>query len=112
MRVYGMRTIAQRIRYLLAGQSINVLVQGFTAGIDQATTSPSSFGVYPNPTSGHIQFSGTVASQVEVLDMYGSVLSGTTGAVSDIDISDLPKGFYFLRVTVNESIVVKRIVKQ
>ena len=57
--------------------------------------------LYPNPTQGLFQISGTLSEyQIDILDVNGNVFRNLSGNQSNltIDINDLPGGTYFLRV--------------
>lgn len=72
-----------------------------------------SFGVYPNPTSGIIYFKDErKIKSVEVTNTVGQII---TAKITDqqIDISDAPKGVYFVKVTFeNGKSAVKKIIKK
>jgi len=80
--------------------------------------------VYPNPTGGELQVTsyGLQVTGVEVFDLMGrKVLSQKAesgkqkaegGKQKDIDISHLPSGMYFVRVTTETGVVVKKVVKR
>ena len=55
--------------------------------------------LYPNPSSGIIHVKGLENStQVEVLDIHGrKVWTGSFGLDRDLDLGELPNGFYILR---------------
>jgi hypothetical protein len=82
-----------------------------------------SVEVWPNPTSGVFSLQSSVFSQwsavVEILDLRGNMLKqwnpetlepwnpGTT----ELDISQLPAGVYYVRISSSNSLIVKKIVK-
>ena len=84
--------------------------------------------LFPNPTGGKFavhssQFAGD-ASLVEVVDLFGHVVDarnlepGTFQAMPlgqarnlEFDISHLPAGVYFVRISFSNSLIVKKIVK-
>ncbi len=64
-----------------------------------------SFSIYPNPAGDFINISidsaeGLLAREVQILDLLGLVVSKTelTDGNKRIDISDLPRGTYFIKV--------------
>ena len=92
-------------------QAINV---GLTEVIRQ-----NDFALYPNPAKSSITISstiiGTVKVNYEIVDVLGKVVVQSENTGSDkfsINISDLNSGIYFLRLQVNNSIVVKKFVKE
>ena len=75
----------------------------------------SSFDIFPNPTNGSFWIRNVEASsyQVQVLDVMGAVLKTFVLEKSSnaIPLSDLPAGSYFVKVSYNDKIMVKPLVK-
>jgi hypothetical protein len=82
--------------------------------------------VWPNPTRGELKVQrakGKVEFEsLELIDIYGKRLelwnpgtpgtSGTSGTWNQkLDISPLPSGIYFIRISFENQIIVKRIIK-
>ena len=79
----------------------------------------NDFALYPNPAKSQITISSTIIGDVkinyEVVDVLGKVILQNENTGSDkfsIDINDLNSGIYFLRLQVNNSVVVKKFVKE
>jgi len=76
----------------------------------------SAFQVYPNPASNelHVQSSKFKVQNIEVFDIYGRKchVSRVTRHENTIDISNLTNGIYFVKITTDEGIVVKKVIKQ
>lgn len=75
------------------------------------------FSVYPNPTNHFIHFQNYISEDVSVsfTNVIGErVMSVNAGGLStqNIDISEFPKGIYFITVDNNEKRYVKRIIVQ
>ncbi len=81
-----------------------------------------SITLYPNPTTGRVtivRYNPTLGSEygaddvakVEVFDPNGRMVA-TFLDCSEIDIHQLPTGTYTLRITLNNGIAVKRVIKQ
>lgn len=77
------------------------------------------FAVFPNPAKSIITIAstinGTVKINYEIVDVLGKVLMASDHTGSDkfsLNISDLNSGIYFLRLQVNNSVVVKKFVKE
>lgn len=66
--------------------------------------------VYPNPTTGFITLS-QYAEKVEVLDNVGRLVAVAEGVIN-MDLSDLTDGTYTLRISTNDCVVIKKIVKR
>ena len=77
----------------------------------------SKFSVYPNPVNNVINFSNTenaVVSTVEMSDMNGRVIKSAkvNATEGQISVSDLATGLYMMKITTDQGVAVKKIVKQ
>ena len=75
----------------------------------------AAISVFPNPTTGMVQVSSSKfqVSGVDVYDVYGKLLK--TDAMMDnstVDMSGYAAGVYFLRVSTENGVVTKRVVKR
>ena len=76
--------------------------------------------VYPNPTKDVVNVQCTMnnaqCSGIEVIDVYGKVVTTVVGANNDspaqINVSGLAAGMYFVRVTTDKGVVTKPFVKR
>ncbi len=75
-----------------------------------------SIDIYPNPTKDiiHVRTSGESISGLELYDMQMRLLSKqpVNEAQTQLNISSLPSGIYFIRVATMQKVYVERIVKQ
>ena len=73
--------------------------------------------VYPNPTTGELRVeSGELrVENVEVFDIYGRKHEGTKArkdeSTKEINISGLPAGIYFIKISTENGIFVEKIIK-
>ena len=68
--------------------------------------------LYPNPTTGKVTLVADEVTMVEVYSQIGSkVATFTLNNERVIDLSNLPKGVYILRVTMPQGIAVRKVVK-
>ena len=103
------------IRASSHGQSvefeINVIMHYVYDGIDEKETETVS--VYPNPTQDVI-FVGAnnnmAGPRVEIFSLTGKMVLSSTK--TEIDVSELESGMYVIRVTADDRIVTRCIVKQ
>ena len=76
---------------------------------------PESIQIYPNPTTGIFHIKGnTSLYDIEVLDSMAAIYQSYSGSDNIvIDISTLPSGMYFVRMTnkANSQISVQKIIK-
>jgi hypothetical protein len=72
--------------------------------------------LYPNPTTGelHVTCHSSLVTNIEVFDVYGrNILSHTAHHTphTAIDISSLWAGIYFVRITTEYGVVMRKVVK-
>ena len=104
--------------------SNNVLIYEITVSrtvdIDEDNISENKILIYPNPTTGEIRISyienrtSHIASrifQIEILTPNPSPIWRGAGGES-IDISHLPPGIYFLKISTENGVEVKKVIKQ
>ncbi|MES2761986.1 MAG: T9SS type A sorting domain-containing protein [Bacteroidota bacterium] len=89
-------------------------------GIEEEADQQNDFEIYPNPAKDYLNVRKAVMDgkvervNYEVEDVLGKfVLSGKSDEKEfSVNISDLNPGIYFLRLQVNNSVVVKKFVKE
>ena len=91
-------------------------------GIEESPNALESIIVYPNPTRDFINVQCTTnnvqCSGIEVIDIYGKVVRTvvetwcTASLPTQINVSGLAAGMYFVRVTTDEGAVTKAFVKR
>jgi autotransporter-associated beta strand protein len=93
--------------------------------IEQLTIDNEQLTIYPNPTSGQLTIDNgrlTIVN-VEIFDAMGKRHEGTKarkhesdplGVASTLrlDVSHLPSGVYFIRITTDNGVVTRKVVKQ
>ena len=91
---------------------LTAIAQG--VGIEDHTLD-NSVTVYPNPTSGVVQIENGEwrMENVEVYDAYGKLLFTVevNGNAAALDLTGYAKGIYFVKVTTDNGVVTKRVVK-
>jgi hypothetical protein len=87
---------------------INVIMHYVYDAVDEDVMGIIS--VYPNPTQGVIFVGAKSVQRVEVFNVTGQMVMSSTEPV--INVSELGSGMYFVRVTADDSMVVRSIVKQ
>jgi hypothetical protein len=78
----------------------------------------NNFVIYPNPSSDifNIKIGDIQLQNIEVIDISGKILFSkndfdNSGGEIQIDLSNVAKGVYFLKLSANKKSVVKKIVK-
>ena len=93
--------------------TVTVIVSG--VGIATYTNSSKGIMIYPNPATNMLNIeSSTKFSQLIVTDILGNVLIRQlvyNKAVS-VDVSELSKGLYFVKMIRDKGIVVRRFLKE
>jgi hypothetical protein len=74
-----------------------------------------SVSVYPNPTNGefNVQINNADNSVIEVINALGKTVLklNANGNVTNIDLTNQPKGVYFVKVVSGDLMEVKRVIK-
>jgi hypothetical protein len=92
-----------------------------TASINELAAAENQFNIFPNPASNllNIEFPNTYfndgkPSQIKIINVLGESIFKSTisNQQSTIDISNLPKGFYFVIAEKNNRILKKKLIIQ
>jgi hypothetical protein len=99
------------------------------SGINDYASSSGKFDLYPNPTKGKVtwQYSGSTGmignglendlkSSLEIFNLVGDKVFEKQGFKSsgsnEIDLTDVPDGIYFVRISDRKQIYTMKLVKQ
>ncbi len=107
------------------GQTVNNWVVTVDITTDVAEPKMPEMVVYPNPTHGKFQITNSNTqinsksqnsiSKLEVVDIYGKVAECfnlyPVTRNPQLDISHFPTGIYFIRISLENQIIVKKIIK-
>ena len=83
-----------------------------TVGISEVKDETSEVYVYPNPTTGVITVAASNITRIEVIDAMGRVAMTQNCSANTMNISALAEGVYTLRVTTENGVSLKRVVKK
>jgi alpha-tubulin suppressor-like RCC1 family protein len=75
----------------------------------------NSVTIYPNPNSGVFKIKSdlpSIAATIKIYNTHSQIIYETTQFVEEIDLSNQPKGVYFLQVTSHEGIIYKKLILQ
>ena len=67
--------------------------------------------VYPNPTTGLLQIDAVDVQRVECYSQMGQLV-GVYENVNELNLGDLAKGVYMLRITVPQGVTMRKVVKR
>jgi uncharacterized delta-60 repeat protein len=72
------------------------------------------FTIFPNPANDRIEISNPGKSEIQILNIEGQLLKRLTANENNVsvDISDLSKGLYFVKLISEEGICVKKFIKE
>ena len=90
-----------------------VQVHGFLPVPIQNPLQENSIKIYPNPTRGKLFISNHSSGTLKVINKFGQKIleHKIKKTNSEISISNLPKGLYFLEVHYRNNYVIKKIIK-
>jgi len=92
-------------------KSIKGLMNETNTGIN-INFSNENIKIYPNPTNGIVNIQGKNIQEIELINSRGQIIKQMEFEEGRliIDLSQQPKGIYFVKATVDNSIVIKKIV--
>jgi hypothetical protein len=79
------------------------------AGLEDELAILGRVSLYPNPTVNKLNFDRLI-ERIDVVDLTGKTIK-TFENTNSINIGDLPKGVYYLKIYFNENIIVKKVIK-
>ena len=104
--------------------SANIIFDNFVAkasntdtllGLDTNLISDKSFSIYPNPTTSVLNISNNNnldIKNISVVDINGRVVKNQAGSLTQINVSDLNAGVYFITIEAAEGKTTKKFIKQ
>jgi len=67
--------------------------------------------IYPNPSNGIFSIAGVDIKQIEVYNIYGTLLFSSKNNLSqEVNLGQQPKGIYFIKIKTDKKLVLKKIV--
>ena len=72
----------------------------------------NSMSIYPNPSSGLIHIkSNSEVTDIVITDIHGNIVYKETGeSITELNLSELPKGSYFVRINSRTALEIHKIV--
>ena len=86
-----------------------------TTNLSSNDNSISSLSIYPNPVTTMLNISNTnnvEIKNISVTDINGRVVKNETGSLTQINVSDLNAGVYFVTIEAAEGKTTKKFIKQ
>ncbi len=84
-----------------------------TLGLDDNLLA-TKINIFPNPTNGVLNISvpsGYAVDNISVFDVTGKRVKYTNAFVKSLDLSNLSKGFYILKIKTNKGLLSKKVLK-
>ena len=82
---------------------------------ESISNSENKFDIYPNPTSNVLNISNTNNVEIKnifVSDINGRVVKNESGSLTQINVSDLNSGVYFITIEAAEGKTTQKFIKQ
>ncbi|MFI5140936.1 MAG: multicopper oxidase domain-containing protein [Bacteroidia bacterium] len=92
----------------MMGQFV-VMPQGWT-GIQSLVREPADVLLYPNPAQNKIIIDATDVIDVKLFDVLGKQITSTK--TTEVDVSNLPEGVYFIQVQTKQNTTTQKIIVQ
>lgn len=84
-----------------------------TALLTSTISNANDVQIYPNPTNSIINLkSSHKIKSVEVCDLSGKLIMKTINPQNNVDISSVQKGMYFLKISLDNGLIVNKIIKE
>lgn len=92
--------------------SLSDAIEIITTTIDE--TSNKLINIYPNPTTDNITIEGITNAKIEIFNLQGQVIKNVnlTGNSANLDVSNLTKGMYSIKITSIDGIYMQKIIKE
>jgi hypothetical protein len=95
--------------------SVFAPVQSFTVlPVGVGENNIGSIGIYPNPFRDRISIRNVnqPASRIEITDELGKIIYNSSQVPGTIDLSFLPKGIYLVRISGDDEIITRKLMKE
>ncbi len=84
-----------------------------TAIIEHQMNNANDVQIYPNPTKSFINLkSSHEIKSVEVCDLSGKLIMKTINPKNSVDLSSVQKGMYFLKISLDNGVILDKIIKE
>ncbi|HXU28928.1 MAG TPA: T9SS type A sorting domain-containing protein, partial [Bacteroidia bacterium] len=80
------------------------------SAIQQITINNTQPNIYPNPANNKITIDATDVTDIKLFDVIGKQIA--SAKTTDVDVSNLPEGVYFIQVKTNNGTSTQKIIVQ
>ena len=110
-------TIRQKTNNFITDPGFELTWSCLTTGVEETKINPNQFLVYPNPTNKFINIetvnTQNVIKEIRLFNVVGKRILekqfSSSNTFTQINVSHLPKGLYFLNILNDEGLVTKKI---
>ena len=86
-------------------------------GINELTAQPVSIVIYPNPATDNLTIETSQQADIEILNIEGQLIKSVSrqtasGNKTNVNVSDLPCGVYFIEVKTEKGVAIKKFIKE
>lgn len=97
----------------LSGDQLTALLQEGSGNVSSVEFSPETeYSVYPNPFTSVVTLNIPSVNKVVVMDAAGKAVYSAYSLVSQIDLSSLNAGMYFMNIYSDEALQTVKVLKQ
>jgi hypothetical protein len=83
------------------------------SNLSTAETVTEEFSIYPNPVKDVLHFKTKERIvKAEVYDLSGRIVRSSGVSQNSVDLSELPKGNYLIRIYTKDQIIIKKLIKK
>jgi len=115
VKIYGIYDTSEQCFNDLTNQVVTNFTTPLTSEIylSEKKLLKNSFTLYPIPTDDYIYLKtgDYVVNKIQIIDLSGQVIYVTDKVLNGIDIRDLKKGVYFIKIFSSDKTYIKKIIK-
>jgi len=113
VKVNDIEIVNDKVRVATYGRGVWESDLYLTTSINTAESLKSKVSLSPNPTDGRfsINTEGLKISNIEIFNVAGALVQTYSNPLSYYSISNLVNGVYFIRITTDKGVVIKRLIK-
>ena len=90
-----------------------IIYPEYMQGIESKHEQAADFHLFPNPTTGIVTpQSDATLERIDIIDISGKMLRTINNPSAQFNISGLPQGVYFVKITTSEGACFRTVVKQ
>lgn len=106
----GIKFINDTIGFFVTGMEVLKTNSAGIYTISQSFNSDNTISIYPNPTSGKTNIETESILGIELYNLQGERINFKR-IDTEIDLSNNPKGIYFVKVTTKDGVAVQKVIK-